>query len=284
MKRFYIVLMMTSALFLITSCGDKDDVIEKKADNQKVQLVFKAVPDGGAADTRSYLVSGAVNWEEDDIISVFSPNDPVSTSNKFVTRDGGEKVSFIGTVVHESSTYFGLYPYSTTATIDYSDHNNYKITTEFPAEQTAVEDSFAEGANITVAITSAMDMEFHFKNVCGLVKFRITSDDASVIKKAVFEGKGGEYLSGTMTIENVGTDTPDYTKPLTGSQSITLNAPSGFVKDVFYYIVVPPMTFSSGYTITFKDSENKIVGTIDSGDSFVVNRSKISNAGDYSTP
>lgn len=281
MKRFYIVELMLSALFLTTSCSDKEDIIEQGVDKQKVQLVFKATPDEGTADTRSYLVSGAVYWNEDDEISVFSPNDATPISNEFVTREGGEKVSFIGTVVNESSTYFGLYPYSATATPNYADASNYKITTTFPDEQTAVDDSFARGANITVASTSALDMEFHFKNVCGLVKFRINSNMASEIRKAVFEGKNNEYLTGSITIEHVGTDTPDYTTPLSGGRTITLNSPSasGFTKNVSYYIVVPPMSFSSGYTITFKKGDDTVVGTLEATGLQAVTRSKILNAG-----
>lgn len=276
MKSFYILAMGLAGVILATSCSNEANNDNEPVVQQPVQLVFQGMQSDGSADTRSYLNGGQVYWHENDRINVFSRG----VSYPFVTKEEGQYAYFVGVVLDEDINYYGLFPYDESATYNSA---TYTYTTTFPAEQTAVANSFAKDANVTVATTTNNEMTFHFKNVCGLVKFNITSAEATLpFTKAVLEGLSSEYIAGAMSIEYNHPSVPDGR--ITGSgTTITLNAPAEtttFAKDTDYYFVVPPKTFSSGYKITFYVDTTPTVWNV-TGTSAEVQRSKILDAGSY---
>lgn len=277
MKRFYILAMGLAGIILAASCSNEEKKDNEPVVQQPVQLVFQGVQSDGGADTKSYLDGGSVYWNTYDAINVFAGG----SSYRFDTKEGGATVTFVGVVLSEDIHYYGLFPYDESATYD---SDTYTYTTTFPAEQTAVANSFAKDANVTVATTTNNEMTFHFKNVCGLVKFNITSAEATLpFTKAVLEGLSSEYIAGAMSIVHNSPSVPDGT--ITGSgTTITLNAPAEtttFAKDTDYYFVVPPKTFSTGYIITFyvDDTPTAVWNVTDT--SAEVQRSKILDAGTY---
>lgn len=279
MKSFYILAMGLAGVILATSCSNEANNDNEPVVQQPVQLVFQGMQSDGSADTRSYLNGGQVYWHENDRINVFSRG----VSYPFVTKEEGQYAYFVGTVLDEDIHYYGLFPYDESATYD---SETYTYTTTFPAEQTAVANSFAKDANVTVATTTNDEMTFHFKNVCGLVKFNITSAEETLpFTKAVLVGlttPTPESIAGAMSIVHNSPSVPDGT--ITGSgTTITLNAPSEttFLKDTDYYIVVPPTTFTAGYKITFSNDGGTITRDHSIGTSQEVQRSKILDAGTY---
>lgn len=279
MKSFYILAMGLAGVILATSCSNEANKDSEPVVQQPVQLVFQGMQSDGSADTRSYLNGGQVYWHENDRINVFSRG----FSYPFVTKEEGQYAYFVGVVLDEDIHYYGLFPYDESATYNSA---TYTYTTTFPAEQTAVANSFAKDANVTVATTTNDEMTFHFKNVCGLVKFNITSAEATLpFTKAVLQGlttPTPESIAGAMSIVHNSPSVPVGT--ITGSgTTITLNAPAEttFAKDTDYYIVVPPTTFTAGYKITFSNDGGTITGDHSIGTSQEVQRSKILDAGTY---
>lgn len=279
MKSFYILAMGLAGVILATSCSNEANNDNEPVVQQPVQLVFQGMQSDGSADTRSYLNGGQVYWHENDRINVFSQG----FSYPFVTKEEGQYAYFVGVVLDEDINYYGLFPYDESATYT---SGTYTYTTTFPAEQTAVANSFAKDANITVAHTNNDDMTFHFKNVCGLIKFTITSAETSLpFTKAVLSGLSSENIAGAMSIVYDYTAAVSLTNPgvaVTGGNSITLYAPSGttFEKDTDYYFVVPPTEFTNGYKITFSNDDDSITKehTVAASE---VQRSKILDAGSY---
>lgn len=279
MKSFYILAMGLAGVILATSCSNEANNDNEPVVQQPVQLVFQGMQSDGSADTRSYLNGGQVYWHENDRINVFSRG----VSYPFVTKEEGQYAYFVGVVLDEDIHYYGLFPYDESATYNSA---TYTYTTTFPAEQTAVANSFAKDANITVAHTNNDDMTFHFKNVCGLIKFTITSAETSLpFTKAVLSGLSSENIAGAMSIVYDYTAAVSLTNPgvaVTGGNSITLYAPSGttFEKDTDYYFVVPPTEFTNGYKITFSNDDDSITKehTVAASE---VQRSKILDAGSY---
>ena len=279
MKSFYILAMGLAGVILATSCSNEANKDNEPVVQQPVQLVFKGMQSDGGADTKSYLNGAEVYWHENDQITVFSRG----VSYPFVTKEEGQYAYFVGVVLDEDIHYYGLFPYDESATYNSA---TYTYTTTFPAEQTAVANSFAKDANVTVATTTNDEMTFHFKNVCGLVKFNITSAEATLpFTKAVLQGlttPTPESIAGAMSIVHNSPYVPDGT--ITGSgTTITLNAPAEttFLKDTDYYIVVPPTTFTAGYKITFSNDGGTITRDHSIGTSQEVQRSKILDAGTY---
>lgn len=279
MKSFYILAMGLAGVILATSCSNEANNDNEPVVQQPVQLVFQGMQSDGSADTRSYLNGGQVYWHENDRINVFSRG----VSYPFVTKEEGQYAYFVGVVLDEDIHYYGLFPYDESATYNSA---TYTYTTTFPAEQTAVANSFAKDANVTVAHTNNDDMTFHFKNVCGLIKFTITSAETSLpFTKAVLSGLSSENIAGAMSIVYDYTAAVSLTNPgvaVTGGNSITLYAPSGttFEKDTDYYFVVPPTEFTNGYKITFSNDDDSITKehTVAASE---VQRSKILDAGSY---
>lgn len=279
MKKIYMFAMGLAGIVLATSCSDEAKKENEPDVQQPIQLSFKGISADGDADTRTYLSGSAVWWNTDDAINVFSG----SSSYRFDTKEGGATVTFVGVVLSEDTKYFALFPYDEDATYT-SGTKTY--TTTFPAEQTAVANSFAKDANVTVATTTNNEMTFHFKNVCGLIKFRITSAEATLpFTKAVLQGlttPTPESIAGAMSIVHNSPSVPVGT--ITGSgTTITLNAPAEttFLKDTDYYIVVPPTTFTAGYKITFSNDGGTITRDHIIGTSQEVQRSKILDAGTF---
>lgn len=263
-------------MILATSCSNEAKKDNEPVVQQPVQLVFKGMQSDGGADTKSYLNGAEVYWHENDQINVFSRG----VSHPFVTKEEGKYAYFVGVVLDEDINYYALFPYDGSAT-----YNTGTYTTTFPDEQTAVANSFAKNANITVATTNNEDMTFSFKNVCGLIKFNITSAEESLpFTKAVLQGLSStpESIAGAMSIVHNSPSVPVGT--ITGSgTTITLNAPAEttFLKDTDYYIVVPPTTFTAGYKITFYNDGGTITRDHSIGTSQEVQRSKILDAGTY---
>ena len=263
MKKFLFNSILLSILICQASCSDKvDELLEEKTASQEVQLVFKAMPDNGLADTRSYLNVDQVEWNDDDIISLFSGT--ANPSYPFVAMRSGLDVFFTGAVTATADYYYALYPYSADATIAAAD--NTTITIPFSAEQTAVDNSFANEANVTVAKTSADAKAFSFKNVCGLMRFKILADYPKDITKVVLSNTS-ESIAGTLIFQNVEAlasesfvanpnainPSSPFTTSISGDgKSITLNAPvGGFANNTYYFFVVPPTTFTTGFSITY---------------------------------
>ena len=280
MKKFYVIAMCVLGVMALASCSKSEDGVDVPDQPKMVQLSFEAVQDNGGADTRSHLQpTKEVYWDENDQITVFSKN----TGYSFETRRGGETVNFVGTVYVEDGTYYALYPYNGSATFDGT-----TIKTTLQAEQVVDDDlesgstcSFAKGANITVASTLAEDMALSFKNVCGLIKFSISSEASPLpFNTATLQGLNSEKLAGGISITGVNTNTPTGT--ITGSnETITLRKNDGpFHKNIDYYIVVPPITFTNGYKITFSYNGGAPteVWTVNDGSKTVV-RSNILKAG-----
>lgn len=283
MKRFYIFAMVLAGVILATSCSSEANNDNEPVVQQPVQLVFKGMQSDGGADTKSYLNGAQVYWHEYDNINVFSRG----VSYPFVTKEEGQYAYFVGVVLDEDINYYGLFPYDESAGYASSIY-----TTTFPAEQTAVANSFAKDANVTVATTTNDEMTFHFKNVCGLIKFRITSAEATLpFTKAVLEGLSSEHIAGAMSIVYNPPAVPDPLGTISGDgTAIALNVVDEdpgdaitptFAKDTDYYFVVPPTTFSAGYKITFYDVDDTPTVWNVTDASATVQRSKILDAGSY---
>lgn len=285
--------MGLAGIILAASCSEEANKDNEPDVQQPVQLVFKGVQSDGGADTKSYLDGGSVYWNTYDAINVFAGG----SSYRFDTKEGGATVTFVGVVLSEDVIYFGLYPYNESATYSYnSSTKDITYNTTFPSSQKALENSFAMDANITVAQTTNTEMAFHFKNVCGLIKFNITSSEASLpFTKAVLKGRNSEDIAGDVTITYNHNNEPSTTNPsisITGSavKTITLNVVDDdpgdaitptFAKDTDYYFVVPPTSFSTGYTITFYNDDESISKVHSIATSKEVKRSKILDAGTY---
>lgn len=228
---------------LMTACTQ--DETEGLATGKLVSMTFTA----GTVQTRTALGDDgmAVNWSENDAIAIFDG----SRQNKFnATSVNGSTATFSGEVTEGSQNYTAFYPYTDNGTLILAADGT--ITFTLPAAQTATAGTFANNLNPAWAQTTSESMQLQFKNICGLLKFIMTGENAAKVKSVTLTDNDGKPLAGALTLKTAdGTvsSAPDGTVT-----SIKLTAES-FTANQIYYFVVPPVSglFASGLTLTFAD-------------------------------
>ncbi|MBR5175195.1 MAG: Ig-like domain-containing protein [Bacteroidales bacterium] len=214
-------------------------------------LTLTAVTEQPAA-TRTAVESGTqVWWEPGDSIKVFCG----SQAACFVS-DLSERVAqadFVlaqkGFTIGETDSLWALYPYAEEAVFD-----GQAVTTTLPSTQVARAGSFGKNMNLSLARTTGRTLQFY--NVGGGIRFTVTEEG---IKKVIFEGLGGESISGKVKIGFDESGIPVVQEVVGGSQFITLLPPEGedaFQKDTWYYLVAIPGALEKGYKLRFyKDTD-----------------------------
>ena len=149
------------------------------------------------------------------------------------------------------------YPYSATIEAEKSG-KNYALNVVLPSEQTYVAESFGNGSMAMVAVSE--DNNINFRNVLGGMKLQLRGTQK--VKSISLQGKNSEKLSGAATVTAYIDETkPAITMASNASKSVTLNCGSGVQLSesavTEFIIALPPLLFSSGFTLTVTDSDNK---------------------------
>ena len=212
-------------------------------------------------ETKVYLdESLKVLWTNDDRISLFNKytyNKEYRFSGRTGANSGVFKEVSSGEVIvgNELNYVYAVYPYDELTEIS----NSGVITLDLPSEQAYAENSFGLGANTMVSATT--NTELLFKNLCGYVVLKLYGDGIYV-SSITFKGNNGEVLAGTADISAAVGSAPTLSFRTTGtSNSITLNCATpvelgATAEDAtVFWLVVPPLTFSKGFTITVTDPE-----------------------------
>jgi Bacterial surface proteins containing Ig-like domains len=204
------------------------------------------------ADTKTVVESGVhVYWEPGDEIAVFTGEQSAKFTTDITAASGTAtfKGTFGDATWPEDLDLWAVYPFSEDAVFD-----GETITTTLPSEQVAREGSFGKDMNLAIAHSSGTTLQFY--NVGGGIRFSVTEEG---IKKVMFEGLGGEIISGKVKIGMDENGKPEVKEVTGGSQFISLLPPTGqetFETGASYYIVAIPGTLEGGYKLRFyKDSD-----------------------------
>ena len=202
-------------------------------------------------------------WNEGDFISIF---EKTTFNNKFQFL--GEDGDTAGGFEYVSGTTFGaenpldhfvaVYPYRSSTKIS----NDEELTIVLPAEQTYRPDMYGREANTMVSKTLPNEhgqVRFYFKNLCGFRKVLLYGEGitvSSVTFSAIFD----ETLAGKATVTVAEVDgIPEITAFSNDESSVKLVCPEpvtlGSTKQdaVAFWFALPPVTLSSGYTLTVTD-------------------------------
>ncbi|MBO4455636.1 MAG: phosphodiester glycosidase family protein [Bacteroidales bacterium] len=217
------------------------------ASSNLIRMTFTA---SGEASTKTSLTSSyGIKWSTADAVTLFASAGTAGSEFKVSsTEENGAVATFTG-LSPESSTgyYYALYPASKSARLEDASG---AVSTEIPTVQTGVENSFAVGANVSLArvdanATASNDI-LHFKNAGALLSFLIP----------------GNYIT-RVRIESL-----DQNVPMTGPATVSYNngnptvTPGSDTKnyvDVLvpegtwgkrYYAVVYPGNYS-GFRVSF---------------------------------
>ncbi len=240
-----IVLLYAIAAFIACSCTGMQEAPEISG----VPMVLTAYQEG-TPDTKTAVEDGGklVFWEPGDEIKVFSG----SRSGRFTSNATGltEVTEFTGRLEGDEpdvADIWAVYPYSDDASFD-----GECITTVIPSVQVARPGTFAQGANVAIAHSTTTSLQFY--NVGGGIRFSLTEEG---VKKVIFEGLGGEVISGTVKV-GFEDGLPKVKEVSGGSIFITLTPPDGgsFTVGEWYYLTAIPGALNSGFKLRFyKDDD-----------------------------
>ena len=276
MKKYILPLMSIAMLMAMASCSSSDDeVAEIKEESKLVPMTFTATQESNVG-TRAALNGNGVDWQTNDKISVF---DGQGNQEFTLTGDVADG-KFYGTASSTATSFTAVYPYTEGAQLESTGIVN-GIT--LPAVQTATAGSFDPKAALMMAVSTAENKnQLDFKNAVSLVKIQTEFACKKIVLSANEDIAGTGTL--TMTFDNANdTYTSSFTFSSGNSSTITLKPATGESFDAgTYYIVVPPITLTNGFIITFT-AENDKEYTRKSTQSNTFNRSKIKDFGSFAT-
>lgn len=267
MRKITNILQGFILVLLATSCLDRG--LKTSDSGQSEDRVIKIVAHHADDDTKTTLaVGGSVLWMPQDSISVFYGNPYVNHSYGKCVADitsPSSVASFYGLVPDKTSFteedqqgsgayYYAFYPYKTD--VRYSGVSIYYT---FPSLQFAKKDSFGE--TFFPSAARSRDFEMYFYNVCGGIKITVAKEG---VRKIKLRSNAGERISGDGSVSFDENGRP-YCDLWNGNGTfIDFVAPDGgFEVGEPYYIVIPPVTFSQGFTLTFMTDDETAVKVVD---------------------
>ena len=272
MKKYILPLMSIAMLMAMASCSSSDDeVAEIKEESKLVPMTFTATQESNVG-TRTALEGGfVVDWQTSDKISVFDGQG----NRTFTLTEDVEDGKFSGTASSEAISFTAVYPYTEGATLE-KDGSVSGIT--LPAEQTATLYSFDPKAALMMAV-STKDKKYNldFKNAVSLIKL----ETKFACKKIVLTANEDIAGTGTLTYNN---GEPSISFTSNQSKTITLKPATGeYFKAGQYVIVVPPITLTKGFSISFHASDEYCVYTRTSTQNNTFHRNKFKHIGTFKT-
>lgn len=221
-----------------------------------------------------------VLWNADDRISIFK-YDNINTEYRFDGNDGDKNGTF--SVVGEPSSssasdsfssVYAVYPYSAST----SREGEEILTVDFPAEQIWADMSFGREANILVS--AGNDNNLYFRNAGGVLRLKIYGTGA--VASIVLKGNEGELLAGRATITMEAGGVPSVNMAQGASETLTLicSEPVLLDSDIErpseFWFVIPPVSFSSGITVSLVGADGT-VATKTTSNKITVGRSSIAS-------
>lgn len=259
-------LLLMEVLFLLASCSPdlgQMSTYDQKTINKK-PVFYATIETPPVPNTKTFADSQMrVLWNEGDQISIFNK----ITYNQGFTFDGEDGDTAGGFNPFTTLPSFGswgdldyvyaVYPYSTKTKSDYDGN----LTVILPAEQSYKTSSFGIGANTMVAVTT--DSRLRFKNIGGYLSLRLYGDNTNV-SSVTIKGNNGEKISGKANVSISLGSTPITIMDNSATDEITIvcNPAVQLGSDADHYtdfwFVIPPVTFSNGFTVIVEDDRGGI--------------------------
>lgn len=233
------------SLFL---AGCTSDEHEETINNSKRQpITFDASQESDANSSRTAISptdKSIIIWQPNDQISIFDG----SSNNVFTLEgNGGSSKGTFSGIANTADTYTAVYPYKEDMVLN-SDRSVANVS--LPATQTATANGFDPKAVLMIAETSNTTLQF--KNAVSYIAVTPQFACTKIILSAVNELVP---LAGTGTLKyNNGTPTIAFTSNKAYSIKLEGNITAGNT----YYIVVPAVTLTAGWRISFTASNGNV--------------------------
>ena len=271
MKKYLQSMMAFAAIVSFASCSSEDNNTTIENESAVKVMTFTATQEGDEQSTRAAIStsdSKVINWEEGDQISIFDG----TKNNQFTLKNGAgtKSATFQGNAA-TAAKYTAVYPYQSEASYDTSNGNVTGITLK--PTQTATDNSFDKNAALMMAKGTNTTLEF--KNAVGYVKVTPKFACSKIVLKAAGVS---EYLAGMCTL-SYGDGMPSIT--FTPGQSTSITLSGTITANTVYYIAVPAVTLTAGWSISFTDNTGNVYTRTGSKE-IEFKRNTIINLGEFS--
>lgn len=220
-------------------------------------------------------------WSASDEIWVRSAAQNAGTpGNRFTTSESaisseGKVANFTGEAP-ESGPYVAVYPYALVNPAS----TNETVVIDVPQNQTYLQNSFGEGANVTAAVW-ASGKQMQFRSLAGALKLKFTGSK-TVKRIEIADNDPASVLWGkcTLTIDQAASEVSSvsWANEDSGRNRLVLDCANGVTLGndaVLFYLVVPEGAFSKGFTCTLYDSLDAEVKSIVTEQNRRINRNEI---------
>ena len=258
MKRFALYLGIVVAMVASCSIQEEDFKVSRQDDE-----IFFASFEQPSEETRVYANEELLlRWTADDRVSIFNKL-TYNQEYKFLGETGDNAGGFNRVDKSEFVTgnpishVVSVYPYQAATKITEEE----VVTLTLPAEQHYAENTFGLGANTMVSVSE--DNVLQYKNVGGYLRLKLYGEGVSVSSISL-KGNNGEKLAGKATVTMPLGGMPYVTMASDATTEITLSCETpvqlGTTDDnsIQFWFVVPPMSFSKGFTISITDADGRL--------------------------
>ena len=257
-------LVMIAIVLSTVSTGCVREQLQDESIEELHEVVFHA---GWDAETKTALQEdGSVFWSQGDEISLFVGNGG-NGGYKLTSINTGPaaKTDFIGTIgeIPGTPNYVAVHPYHPDTFV----HDD-EVLMIIPNSQVAQEGSFDSRAFVSVAVSDNDNL--YFKNVCGGIKFSVANEGIEKITIKTNEVIAGSLAFSKSSLDVVRGSTLGNATP---SSTLEITAPDNgtFLPGSYYYVVIPAMEYSEGFTITYH--KGKEVATFEDHSNITIKRS-----------
>ena len=277
MKRTFFIAL---SIMLLGACSTKELDIQTPAIQDEAEF-YASFEQPADIDTRVYANEDLLlRWTADDRVSIFNKktyNQQYAFTGETGDNAGGfkkvESDEFM--TGNDISHVVSVYPYQETTKVSESE----VITVTLPAEQHYAQNTFGLGANTMVSVSE--DNFLQYKNVGGYL--RITLYGQGTVSSITLRGNNGEKLAGNATVTMPLDGVPTVQMASDATDVITLicdnyvSLYSDIERGTDFWFVVPPVTFSKGFTVTVNTLSNwNIKNEKSTSKSHTIERSKVS--------
>ena len=242
MKKLFII---SACLFGLFACQRMEENLELKV----VEFEVTDVPVDGTRSSYDPNTNSTV-WESGDKIGCFTE---LCSNVIFTNRDDSPSI-FSGSLLGDPKILYFYFPHALGATA-----NGSVVTSTISSAQRFVVDGYSTNPPM-VAQSEDLESGVRFINTCGLLKFTVKSDVSRKLVKATFSGNANEAVAGTYEVDMAST-APSL--KITADQQTSVVMEAGIdmeaEREYSFIIVLPPTTFSAGFTIKLSDEANNTV-------------------------
>ena len=239
------------AALVAVSCSVREENFNTPDANAPVfRATFEQPADAG---TKVFVNEDLLlRWNVDDRVSIFNKT-TANQQYRFMgaTGDGEGEFEIVGDPGTGAAIPYviSVYPYEEATAITAGG----ALAVTLPATQAYAAHSFGPGANTMAALSA--DENLQFKNLGGYLRVSLYGAGVQV-SSLTLQGNKGEKIAGKATVSMTSAGLPSVAMADDATTAITLTCAEPVAlgateaESVDFWFVVPPVTFSEGFTVT----------------------------------